>query len=301
MPELRLTIPAELDGQSVRQAAMKGLGMSNGLFKRAKFHGQVLLDGVPVLANAAVRQGQTLLLFFPEKENTAPAPVELGLRVAFEDEYLMMVDKPAPLPSASSPRQALPTLENAVYAYLGCPEDFVYRPVNRLDKGTSGLMLVAKAAYAQDQMQRLLHTDYFQREYLAVAEGRLPEKQGLIDLPIRKADGATVKREVGPGGKEARTWYWVLREENNRSLVRLRLDTGRTHQIRVHLSALGCPIVGDFLYGTESKELPGRFALHSFRCRFLHPVTGQWVERESDPKEIFEPLLVRSSTAEVKS
>ena len=179
MPELRLTIPAELDGQSVRQAAMKGLGMSNGLFKRAKFHGQVLLDGVPVLANAAVRQGQNLLLSFPEKENTAPAPVELGLRVAFEDEYLMMVDKPAPLPSASSPRQALPTLENAVYAYLGCPEDFVYRPVNRLDKGTSGLMLVAKTAYAQDQMQQLLHTDHFQREYLAVTEGRLPEKQGL--------------------------------------------------------------------------------------------------------------------------
>ena len=162
-------------------------------------------------------------------------------------------------------------------------------------------MLVAKTAYAQDQMQRLLHTDHFQREYLAVAEGRLPEKQGLIDLPIRNADGATVKREVGPGGKEARTWYWVLREENNRSLVRLRLDTGRTHQIRVHLSALGCPIVGDFLYGTDSEELPGRFALHSFRCRFLHPVTGQWVERESDPKEFFEPLLVRSSTAEVKS
>ena len=213
MPELRLTIPAELDGQTVRQAAMKGLDMSNGLFKRAKFHGQVLLDGVPVLANAAVRQGQNLLLSFPEKENTAPAPVELGLRVAFEDEYLMMVDKPAPLPSASSPRQALPTLENAVYAYLGCPEDFVYRPVNRLDKGTSGLMLVAKTAYAQDQMQRLLHTDHFQREYLAVAEGRLPEKQGLIDLPIRKADGATVKREVGPGGKEARTMNFWTKDE----------------------------------------------------------------------------------------
>ena len=295
MPELRLTIPAELDGQTVRQAAMKGLGMSNGLFKRAKFHGQVLLDGAPVLANAAVRAGQTLRLSFPEKENTAPAPAALSLRVAFEDEHLMMVDKPAPLPSASSPRQALPTLENAVYAYLGCPPDFVYRPVNRLDKGTSGLMLVAKTAYAQDQMQRLLHTDFFQREYLAVTEGILPEKEGVIDLPIRKIEGATVKRETGPGGKEARTWYRVLREENGRSLIRLRLDTGRTHQIRVHLSALGCPIVGDFLYGTESEELPGRFALHSFRCGFRHPVTGEWVERESDPEALFGPLLTSSS------
>lgn len=247
-----------------------------------------------MLANAAIRAGQTLRLSFPEKENTAPAPAALQLRVAFEDEHLMMVEKPAPLPSASSPRQALPTLENAVYAYLGCPPDFVYRPVNRLDKGTSGLMLVAKTAYGQDQMQRLLHTDLFQREYLAVAEGRLPEKEGLIDLPIRKMDGATVKRETGPGGKEARTWYRVLREENHRSLVWLRLDTGRTHQIRVHLSALGCPIVGDFLYGTESAELPGRFALHSFRCRFRHPVTGQWVERESSPEAIFEPLLTPS-------
>ena len=301
MPEYRLVVPAELEGRTVRQAAMHGLGMSGGQFKRAKFHGSMRLNGLPVLADARVHAGDALALAVPDKENTLPQPWAAPLSIPFEDDWFWMVDKPAPLPTACSSRQSGPTLENALYAWAGCPAQFVYRPVNRLDKGTSGLMLVAKTAYAQDQMQQLLHTDHFQREYLAVTEGRLPEKQGLIDLPIRKADGATVKREVGPGGKEARTWYWVLREENNRSLVRLRLDTGRTHQIRVHLSALGCPIVGDFLYGTESEELPGRFALHSFRCRFLHPVTGQWVERESDPKEFFEPLLVRSSTAEVKS
>ena len=209
MPELRLTIPAELDGQSVRQAAMKGLGMSNGLFKRAKFHGQVLLDSVPVLANAAVRQGQTLLLFFPEKENTAPAPVELGLRVAFEDENLMMVDKPAPLPSASSPRQALPTLENAVYAYLGCPEDFVYRPVNRLDKGTTGLMVIAKSGYVHDLLRRSLHTDRFRREYLAVCVGTPPSGSGTIDAPIGRDETSAVRRMVRPDGQSAVSHYEV--------------------------------------------------------------------------------------------
>lgn len=271
----------ELDGQTVHQAAKKGLGVSNGLFKRAKFHGQVLLDGLPALANARVKAGQTLCLLVPEKENEAPPPSDLPLTVVYEDEHLLLADKPAPLPSASSPRKELPTLENMVYAYLGCPENFVYRPVNRLDKGTSGLMAVAKTAYAQHLMQQLLHTERFQREYLAVTEGRPPREEGLIDLPIRKAEGATVRRETGEGGKEARTWYRVLREENGRSLIWLRLDTGRTHQIRVHLSALGCPVVGDFLYGAETPELPGRFALHSYRCRFLHPVTGAWVERES--------------------
>ena len=281
MPELRWTVPEEMDGKLVRQAAMGGMSLSYGLFKRAKFHGRVELDGVSVRADEKVRAGQTLCIFIPEKENTLPEKTDLPLVVVYEDEHLMMVDKPAPLPSASSPKKEQPTLENAVYNYLGCPGDFVYRPVNRLDKGTSGLMMVAKTAYGQQLMQKLLHTDGFVREYLAVTEGIMKEKSGVIDLPIAKAEGATVKRQVALDGKPARTHFRVLEERGGRSIIRLRLETGRTHQIRVHLSAMGCPICGDFLYGTELEALPGRFALHSTLCRFLHPLTGEWVERES--------------------
>ena len=142
-------------------------------------------------------------------------------------------------------------------------------------------MAVARTAHAQDLLQRLLHTNEFIREYLAVVEGAPPEAGGVIDLPIAKAEGATIRREVRPNGRPARTFYRVLEKRGGRSLLRLRLDTGRTHQIRVHLAALGCPVAGDFLYGTELACLPGRFALHSAYVRLRHPVTGEWLERES--------------------
>ena len=280
----------EWDGALVRRAAMGGLKLSSGQFKRAKFHGQILLDGIAVRADAHVRAGQELCILVPEVENTQPEPVSIPFEILYEDEYFWMVDKPAPLPTASSCHQDGPTLENAVYARMGCPETFVYRPVNRLDKGTSGLMLVARTAHAQHLLQQMLHGDAFIREYLAVVEGSLPESEGVIDLPIGKAEGKTVRREVRPDGKPARTFYRVIRQ-GSRSLVRLRLDTGRTHQIRVHMQAMGCPVAGDFLYGTELDELPGRFALHSAYLKVRHPITGEWIERESALPPALENLL----------
>lgn len=281
MPEYRLVVPAELEGRTVRQAAMHGLGMSGGQFKRAKFHGSMRLNGLPVLADARVHAGDALALAVPDKENALPQPWAAPLSIPFEDDWFWMVDKPAPLPTACSSRQSGPTLENALYAWAGCPAQFVYRPVNRLDKGTSGLMLAAKNAHAQHLLQQLLHGPDFVREYLAVVEGAPPRDEGVIDLPIAKEDGATVRRVVRPDGKPARTRYRVEARANGRALVRLRLDTGRTHQIRVHMAYLGCPVAGDFLYGGELAALPGRFALHSARLGVRHPVTGEWVERES--------------------
>ena len=287
MPVYQYRIPPEMEGKPVRRAAMGGLGMSSGQFKRAKFHGEILLDGVRVTADAQIRAGQLLELNVPEVENTLPEPAQIELRVPYEDEHFWMIDKPAPLPTASSSRQDGVTLENAVFARMGCPQDFVYRPVNRLDKGTSGLMLAAMNAHAQHLLQKQLHGEDFIREYLAVVEGAPPEDEGVIDLPIGKADGATVRREVRPDGKEARTFYRVVEKGERRSVVRLRLDTGRTHQIRVHMQAVGCPVAGDFLYGTELECLPGRFALHSAYLRVRHPITGEWIERESPlPEEL---------------
>ena len=291
MPTYRFVIPPAFDGKLVRQAVLQGLRLSNGQFKRAKFEGSVTLDGESVMADRPVRAGQTLCLFVPEPANTQPEDMLLPLTVAYEDENLLMVDKPAPLPSASSCRQQAPTLENAVYHYLGCPEGFVYRPVNRLDKGTSGLMLAAKNAHAQHLLQQLLHTDAFVREYLAVVEGRPPEAEGVVDLPIGKVDEASVHRQVRPDGKPARTFYRMVATGNGRSLLLLRLDTGRTHQIRVHMQALGCPIAGDFLYGTELDCLPQRFALHSAYVKLRHPVTQKWLERESPLPEALARLL----------
>ena len=296
MHELRYVVDAAMDGRLLRAAAMEGLRMSYGQFKSAKFHGEVLLDGERAFANTRVRAGQVLLVRVPESENTQPAPCALALCVAYEDDDLLAVVKPAPLASASSAHQGGVTLENVVYTYLRCPDGFVYRPVNRLDKGTSGLMLVAKNAHIQQLLQQSLHSDAFVREYLAVVEGAPKAPEGVIDLPIGKAEGATIRREVRENGKPARTRYRVLQTGNGRSLVRLRLDTGRTHQIRVHMRAAGCPVAGDFLYGAELAELSGRFALHSAYLRLRHPITGRELELQSPLPPELDALLGANRT-----
>lgn len=290
MPLHTVIIPDGMDGWKIRTAALHTLHLSSGEFKRAKFHGQMTLDGVPVHADARVKPGQVLSLFVPEAERELPEPAHIPLSIAYEDEHFWIIDKPAPLPTASSTRQEGPALENSLFAHVGQPAAFWYRPVNRLDKGTSGLMIAAKTANAQHQLQQMLHTADFAREYLAVVEGAPQREEGVIDLPIGKADGATVKREVRADGKEARTHFWVL-QRGKRSLIRLRLETGRTHQIRVHMSALGCPVAGDFLYGTELDSLPGRFALHSAYVRLRHPFTGEWLECESALPPALQALL----------
>ena len=291
MPEYRLVIPPEMDGMKVRHAALQGLHMSSSQYKRAKFQGSITLDDQPAMADAIVHAGQTLCVSVPEKEAQKPEAVDIPLHIVYEDEYLWVIDKPAPLPSAVSTRSDTPTLQNALFSRLGQPDDFVYRPVNRLDKGTSGLMIVARDAHTQQLLQRMLHTPDFEREYLAVVEGCPAEDEGWIDLPIGKCEGATIRREVRADGKEARTHYRVI-HRGARSLIRLRLDTGRTHQIRVHMSHMGCPITGDFLYGTEeTKSLPGRFALHSCFIGLKHPCTQEKITFQSSLPENLERLL----------
>lgn len=172
----------------------------------------------------------------------------------------------------------------------GDQEHFVYRPVNRLDKGTSGLMVVAKSAHSQQLMQKMLHTDLFVRSYLAIVCGTPKEPCGVIDLPIAKADGSTVKRIISDAGKPSCTHYQVL-QRGERSLVALTLHTGRTHQIRVHMSAIGCPVFGDFLYGEESPLLPGRFALHSHTISLQHPISHEQLQITSPLPEELSRLL----------
>jgi 23S rRNA pseudouridine1911/1915/1917 synthase len=290
MPELSIIIAAKDGGKAVRNIALQRLSMSYAQFKHAKFRGEILLDGERVHADRLVRPGQTLIVRVPETAGYATDPGPLPLVVAYEDSDILVVDKPAPLPSVSSPKQEGPTLENAVYAYLGAPADFCYRPVNRLDKGTSGLMVIAKHAHAQQYLQKRLHGDTFIREYLAVCDGVPPASEGVIDLPICKADGASIRRVVSMQGKPAKTYYRVERISGTRSLLRLRLHTGRTHQIRVHLASVGCPVTGDFLYGAEHPLLPRRFALHSAKLE-LDTLDQKHIRLESPLPDVLKNLL----------
>ena len=227
-----------------------------------------------------------------DEEGGVAVPAEGDVNVVYEDEDILIVDKSAPLACMSGAHHPDDALENRLaWRYRG--ENYVFRPVNRLDKGTSGLMAVARHAHAQQVLQNMLHTDAYVREYLALAVGRVEPERGTIDAPIGKADGATVRREVRADGKRAVTHYETVLRGENYTLLRVRLETGRTHQIRVHLQHIGHPIAGDFLYGEEDARLPGRFALHSARLRLTHPVTGERMAFESDAPRVFYEMLTQ--------
>lgn len=269
-------VRAQDAGRKLRDVLRQVMGVSYSAMKSAKWDGRITVDGVPTPVDAILRQGQRVAIRFRDETPAYTVkPYTLPLSIPYRDEHLMVIDKPAPLACQTSANHPDDALENALFAHMGCPPDFIFRPVNRLDKGTSGLMIAALHAHSQHLLQRMLHTDRFRRIYLAVVEGRLPERNGVVTAPIGKEDAASIRRVVTPEGKISATHYEVLDERNGRSLVRLELETGRTHQIRVHMAHMGCPVAGDFLYGTELPELPGRFALHSHKIRLVHPLTGE--------------------------
>ena len=211
---------------------------------------------------------------------------DMPLSVVYEDDHLLVIDKPPYLavhPSAGKPE---PTLANAVVGYFereGTPLSF--RPVNRLDRNTSGLLLAAKSphvAYALAQKP--------QKEYLAVVLGALTGS-GTIDQPIRVKEGCCITREVGEGGKPSVTHWESLGTDGELSLVRLVLETGRTHQIRVHMAWMGYPLAGDTMYGTDETYLP-RQGLHCAHMTLTHPVTGEHMAFSAPLPEDMRQLLV---------
>ncbi len=281
------------NGWPVKNVVLGTLKVSNTRYSRMKFNGGVSLDGANAFANDKVRAGQELVLTEMEAPGYQVAAYERYVPMMYEDEHLYVVDKPAPMASQTGTRKFSDTLENAMFQYFGRPADFIFRPVNRLDKGTSGLMVVAKSGYVHALMQKQLHTDTFVRTYLAVTDGVPEPKMGIIEKPIGRVEGSTIKRMIRADGKVAITEYRVEKNCGARALVWLRLTTGRTHQIRVHMESLGCPVAGDYIYGRELAEIQGRFALHSAFLSFIHPITGETIQAEAPLPEALNHLLLK--------
>lgn len=289
----RLTATAaETDrGRKIKYFVRGEMGVSYRQFSALKTWDGLRVNGEIVHANYELVPGDEIEVLLEDTAQKEVAQDDQPVCIPYEDGDLMIIDKPAPLACQCSPKHPAHTLENRLAWHFREEENFVFRPLNRLDKGTSGVLCAAKHAHATQLLQKQLHTPSFVREYLAVVEGRL-EGSGVIDAPISKAGDATIRRVIDPeNGKSAVTHYTVVRHGNSRTLVRLRLETGRTHQIRLHLSHIGYPIAGDFLYGTELDELPGRFALHSAYIALDHPLTGARIEYESPLPPELERLL----------
>ncbi|MCC8122272.1 MAG: RluA family pseudouridine synthase [Oscillospiraceae bacterium] len=281
MPEckprrLSLTIDASLSGKTVAEVLREQLHLSGTMVKRAKrIPDGILLDGIPVFVIVRVRSGQRLSVVIGDTAEAGDLiPTPGSLHIVFEDEDLLILDKPAGLPVHPHTGEQVHTLANHVAFYYGqTGQHGRFRPVNRLDRGTSGLLCVAKHAHIQSLLKAQLHTGAFARRYYAVCVGAPEPSAGFIDAPIGRATDSAIRHMVCPDGKPARTRYETRRVHGKFALVDLLLETGRTHQIRVHMAYIGCPLVGDFLYGTEA-PLIARPALHARSLCLTHPLTG---------------------------
>ena len=273
---LEYVITTESEGIKISEF-LTGKGYSTSLKTRLKKDEDcVILNGEPGFINRRLTAGDRLIIHIKEETSSEKIlPIDIPIEVVYEDEDILVVNKPARMPIHPSMNNYENTLGNAIaYRYRSQGDQFVYRCINRLDKDTTGLTIIAKNMLAACVLYDEMVDRKIKRTYFAIVEGEFEEKNGVVDLPIGRKEDSTIERVVDyANGDRAVTHYEVLDSGNKMSLLRLRLETGRTHQIRVHMKAIGHPLIGDFLYNPFNNEID-RQALHAGELSFFHPITG---------------------------
>lgn len=269
------------------------LKLSSSLIKKAKrIENGILVNGEKRFTNTTVNKDdivEVTIQTADEKSENIPL-CDIPLDIVFEDEYLLIINKDGEIPTHPSLNNYDKSVGGAVLNYYKKQgENFVFRPVNRLDKGTSGLMVIAKNPLVHELLKKSLHSGDFEREYLAVVCGNLQEN-GRIDKPIFREEKSIIKRIVDNRGVNAVTNYEVVENYPDKTLIKLRLETGRTHQIRVHLSYIGHAVYGDYLYGKSASDIK-RPALHSYKISLIHPISQEKLEIEIPLKDDITKIL----------
>ena len=335
--EFKCILDKEDESLAIRKVLKKHFDFSSRLFAKLKFQKRVLLNGEPLKGWMKLKEGDEIVCLLPDEVSQFP-PEDIPFGVIYEDEDLLIIDKPAGFSVHPTKGHPLHTMANGIMKYMNDKgEQFKIRFVNRLDMDTTGILVIGKNSHAQDAMVRDMKTDRIQKYYKAILLGVIKEDELTIDLPIAKEDPEKVGRVVVPAGegRDCVTHVKVLerfpgryrgdvmefpdaykgpghphdreesspkvlvesREYDGITLVELRLETGRTHQIRVHMSHIGHPVIGDTLYGGASDLIP-RQALHAYRLVFRHPATGQITEVECPLPEDMQNILKNAGNKE---
>lgn len=240
----------------------------------------ILVNGIWYYMHQTLSAGDTLTVHIQEEASSEKIPpVEHPLDIIYEDEDILVVNKPAGMPIHPSMNNYYHSLANALaWYYEQQNKPFIFRCTNRLDRDTSGLTVIAKHMVSSNILSRMGYRHEIRREYLAIVRGTVTPSSGTIDAPLSRKPGSVIERTVDfEQGERAVTHYHVVEERNGHSLVSLILETGRTHQIRIHMKHLGFPLIGDYLYNPDMEYMT-RQALHSHRLTFSHPITGKMME-----------------------
>lgn len=278
---MEIRIDGNYEGKTIREVLFKELRFSVNLIKKLKFSEDgIRVNGEWVTVRYELKHGDLLSLRVEDKpEDVSPyiIPADLPLEVLYEDDAITVINKPYDMPSHPSQGHHLDTVANAL-AFRYADRTYVFRPVNRLDRDTSGCMLTSNTKDASYKMYTAMVGGEIRKKYIAVTDGVPAEKSGTIRSYMHRRENSVIEREECdaslPDAKPAVTDYRVLDERGGHALVLCAPLTGRTHQIRVQLSGIGCPITGDTLYGSASPYI-GRHALHSYMTTFPHPYTGE--------------------------
>lgn len=267
---------------SINDVLIKEFNVSTRLKNKLINNKLVLLNDSFVDTRTIANIGDiiTIVLNYDE-DNSNIYPVKMNLDIIYEDDYLLLINKPSGIPVHPSILHFKDSLSNGIKFYfdsIGLNKKI--RAVNRIDLGTSGLVLFAKNEYIQECLIKQMNNNLFKKTYLAIVEGKLSNKTGTISLPIARKENSIIERCISQLGQSAITEYKVQKEFDNYSLIECVLKTGRTHQIRIHMAHIGNPLLGDTLYNknTNQTNLISRQALHSYKMDFIHPISKKHVE-----------------------
>lgn len=263
-------------GQSIEHF-LRSKGYSSQCIKELKKMSEsILVDGRWEYVRYILQPDETLTIHVQETESSEKIPpVELPLDIVYEDEDILVVNKPAGMPIHPSLNNYYNSLANGLAWYFAKQnKPFIFRCVNRLDRDTSGLTIIAKHMLSGGILSSMVAERTIHREYQALVRGKVTPESGIIDAPIARVGDSIIERTIDyERGERAVTHYQTIDYKNGHSLLSIHLETGRTHQIRVHMKHIGFPLIGDHLYNPDMEYMQ-RQALHSYRLQFTHPITG---------------------------
>jgi len=285
-------VTEEFDQKKVYNILRGPMKLSDSLIKKLKKSDGILLNGSSVRTIDMVKTGDILSVIISDSEETSITPENIPISIIYEDDCFIAVDKPPHMVVHPSAGHQTGTLAQGVLWYFHKQGLYTkIRPINRLDRDTSGIVLIAKNAYVQDQLAKQMQKNQVFKAYLGIVHGIFEPASGTIRLPIARKEGSTMERIIDSSGYDSITHYETIKTYTDISLVKFILETGRTHQIRIHSKAMGHPLIGDWLYSGIPTNLIDRQALHSHQLSFDHPITGKRIELVSDLPEDMKKVL----------